>query len=72
VKTLPHIVTFIASKLKNLKCMSMKMMQIKEMENGYSSDSAIFFTRNSETNKRNSVVFACERGFRERESEVGE
>jgi len=52
VKTLPYIVTFIASKVENLKCMSMKMMQIKEMENGYGSDSAIFFTRNSERKKQ--------------------
>jgi len=45
--------------------MSMKMMQIKEMENGYGSDSAIFLER-TEKERKKQRCFVCERGFRER------
>ena len=49
--------------------MSMKMMQIKEMENGYGSDSAIFLERTEK--ERNSVVLFV-REVLERESEDDE
>jgi hypothetical protein len=42
VKTWAHIVNFMAWKVKNLKCRRVKVVQIKEMENGFVSDSANF------------------------------
>jgi hypothetical protein len=59
--------------VKNLKSRRVKVVQIKEMENGFVSDSAILEGRNSVVlcvSERETAFFVC--GILERESEVGE